>query len=1003
MCGIAAVFACADEAPPVSAAELLRMRDRMAARGPDGAGLWVAPDGRVGLAHRRLAILDPSEAGAQPMHDPATGNVIVFNGEIYNYRALRRDLEAAGVRFRSGSDTEVLLALYAACGEAMLPKLRGMFAFALWDARRQGLLLARDPFGIKPLYYADDGRSVRVASQVKALLAGGAVDTTPDPAGHVGFFLWGHVPEPFTLYRGIRALPAGSSLWIGREGRRSARVFFDLAAELRDPRGDAARAPKDRVEAHERLRDALLDSVRHHLVADVPVGVFLSSGRDSTTVAGLAAEAAGGSLQALTLGFREYAGGALDETTLAAEVARLYGLRHEVRWVTREDFASALEPLLQAMDQPSIDGVNTYFVARAAREAGWKVALSGLGGDEFFAGYPSFEEVPRAVRRLRLFRAQPRLGRMMRRGSGPLLRLAGLSPKWAGLFEYGGEWAGAYLLRRALYMPWELDALFDPRFVREGLERLDTLAALGRAIDGIASDRLRLTALEAAWYMRNQLLRDTDWAGMAHGLEVRVPLVDAEVLRVVAGLCKARLAPGKRELASCPRPGLPEAIVNRRKTGFAVPVREWLLADRRLRRGNSREARGLRGWAQVVYAEPSPREGSALQADARSEPVTKSRVGLLAPEMCTPGGVQAYMLRLVEALAEDSDGSGCELYCVSLNDGTASLLRHPALRGCVAVKGASRSRWRLARALLSLPRLDTLVVGHLGPSPLGWLLRASGRVGRYFVILYGIEAWQRAPWTRRFATLGADTVVAIARYTAERFTSTNGVANGTFCIIPPAASERAFAPDRPFRLHGDFKLLCVARLDASERYKGFETIFQALARIGDPPRPHLNLVGTGDDRERLEAVASQLGVGDRVTFWGVLDDAALAAAYEACDVFVMPSMKEGFGIVFLEAMLRGKPCIGGAHGGTPEVIRHGETGYLVSYGDVDALLRHLLALRADPELRRRLGARGREIVTTTFSAAAFRHGWRQLVLGERRPSGCREMEPVSVRLASPVD
>lgn len=282
MCGIAGIFRYGDNAPLVDLAELERMRDRMATRGPDGAGEWLSADGRVGLAHRRLAIIDLSEAGAQPMVDPATGNVIVFNGEIYNYRELRRGLEAQSAVFHSQSDTEVLLALYRRFGPDMLPKLRGMYAFALWDAREQGLFLARDPFGIKPLYYADDGRTLRFASQVKALLAGGGVDTAPDPAGHVGFFLWGHVPEPFTLYRGIQALPAGTALWVARGGQRKTLVFFDLGRQLREP--PSSPAPKSADEAREGLREALLDSVRHQLVADVPVGVFLSAGKDSATV-----------------------------------------------------------------------------------------------------------------------------------------------------------------------------------------------------------------------------------------------------------------------------------------------------------------------------------------------------------------------------------------------------------------------------------------------------------------------------------------------------------------------------------------------------------------------------------------------------------------------------------------------------------------------------------------------------------------------------------------------
>jgi asparagine synthase (glutamine-hydrolysing) len=997
VCGLVGIFAYGDSAPPVDPAELRSIRDRMATRGPDGAGEWLSADRRVGLAHRRLAIIDLSEAGAQPMGDPATGNVIVFNGEIYNYRELRRELEAQGAVFRSQSDTEVLLALYRCFGPEMLPKLRGMYAFALWDAKERGLFLARDPFGIKPLYYADDGRTLRVASQVKALRAGGGVDTTPDPAGHVGFFLWGHVPEPFTLYRGIGGLPAGTALWVAGGGRRRTHVFFDLSRELQNASARGAAPPKAVAEARERLREALLDSVRHHLVADVPVGVFLSAGKDSVTVAALAAEVGPGQVEALTLGFREYVNTPLDETPLAIAAATRYGLRHEIRWVTRADFAQALEPLLEAMDQPSIDGVNTYFVARAAREAGWKVALSGLGGDEFFAGYASFEEIPRAVRALRPFAKAVGLGRTVRACSSPLLRRAGLSPKWAGLFEYGGDWAGAYLLRRALYMPWELRGLFEAAFVREGLERLDTLASLRRTVEGLGSDRLRLMALEAAWYMRNQLLRDTDWASMAHGLEVRVPLVDVEVARTVAELCHAGFPPGKRELGGSPRPGLPEAVLARPKTGFTVPVREWLLEERRARTPGVREPRGLRGWARVVYDAGSEAERRAVGGErSRERPVTRSQIGLLATEMGTPGGVQAYMLRLAEALAPDGSAGSQELHCVSLNDDAESLRRHPSLRRCASLRGASRSKVRLVLNLLALPQLDTLIVGHLGPAPVGWFLKAIGRADSYLVVLHGIEAWRRLPWLERRAAQRADLVVATTTYTAREFARLNGIPEDRFRVVPLCADERVQANNTSFRLDGAFKLLCVGRQAASDRYKGFEMIFEALARMPDEPRPHLNLVGAGDDQPRLRAVAARLGVQDLVTFWGVLDDGSLAAAYEDCDVYAMPSKGEGFGIVFLEAMLRGKPCIGGAHGGTPEVIEQGRSGFLVEYGDVDALVRYLLVLRADSELRRRLGARGRELATTRFSAAAFRERWRRLVLGELGGPRLAVLEPAAV-------
>ena len=384
MCGIGAIYSFDARGASLGEGELRAASEWMQCRGPDGSGEWTSADGRVSLSHRRLAIIDLSDAGAQPMSTVDGALVISFNGEIYNYRALRAELEGKGYRFRTGSDTEVLLQLYAEKGEAMVGELRGMFAFALWDERKKGLFLARDHFGIKPLYYANDGRSIRVASEVKALLAGGSIDTSPDPIAESGFFVWGHVPEPHTMYRGIRSLPAGSTMWVDRDGARAPRVYADIATMLAT--ADAERVHMDAHERAERLRAAMLDTVRHHLVADVDVGVFLSAGVDSTTLASLASEV-GGRLRTVTLGFAEYRGTAQDETPVAEAMAKQLGTDHQTIWVTRADFTEALDDLMERMDQPSIDGVNSYFVSRAAKWAGLKVVLSGLGGDELFAGY----------------------------------------------------------------------------------------------------------------------------------------------------------------------------------------------------------------------------------------------------------------------------------------------------------------------------------------------------------------------------------------------------------------------------------------------------------------------------------------------------------------------------------------------------------------------------------------------------------------------------------------
>ena len=597
MCGIAAIFSY-NNGPPVDERELLRIRDRMTSRGPDGAGMWVSEDRSVGLAHRRLAIIDLSPTADQPMTDDSGVFTITFNGEIYNYKELRRELKARGYRFRSTSDTEVLLHLYADRGVKMLDDLRGMYAFALWDRRKKSLFLARDPFGIKPLYYADDGHTFRAASQVKALLAGGAVDTGVDPAGHVGFFLWGHVPEPYTLYKGIRSVPAGSFVWLEAGKSRRVESFLSISnvfTESVHAGKDDAEWNRQQADAYSiSIRDSLRNSVRHHMIADVPVGIFLSSGIDSTTIASLAAEE-GSSLHTITLGFEEYKGTEDDEVPLAEETARCLGARHETVWITRQDFEEKLEHLFSAMDQPSIDGVNAYWVSLAARRAGLKAALSGLGGDELFGGYPSFHQIPRAVSALRPFQSLPALSEAFRSVIAPVLK-RWTSPKYAGLFEYGGTFAGAYLLRRALFMPWELPEILDPDLVREGWRTLAALSAIETITAIPDSPRSKVACMESCWYMRNQLLRDADWAGMAHSVEIRVPLVDLELVRTVARSVGAGCAPDKATLAAAALFGASQALLGRPKTGFKVPVRDWLLT-----KDHGTTPRGLRGWSQVVY------------------------------------------------------------------------------------------------------------------------------------------------------------------------------------------------------------------------------------------------------------------------------------------------------------------------------------------------------------------------------------------------------------------
>lgn len=574
MCGIAGIWAYHDAAPEVERPELAAMGEHMRRRGPDGAGIWVADDARIGLAHRRLAIINLSDDGCQPMQTVDGRFVISFNGEIFNYKELRSTLQAKGYRFRTQSDTEVLLQLYAHQGVKMVHELRGMFAFALWDVRERTLLLARDPYGIKPLYYSDDGRTFRFASQVKTLLATGAVSRDIDPAGEVGFYLFGSVPEPFTTWQAIRSVPSGTTLVVNRDGAATPRTYHSIArvycaAERQKPSTSAAPGM---------FREALLDSVRSHLVADVPVGAFLSSGIDSGALVGLMRDAGAQDITTVTVGFDEFRGLPQDETPLAAEVARLYDTRHTTRTVTRAEFEADLPRIMAAMDQPSIDGINTWFVAKAARELGLKVAVSGLGGDELLGGYPSFRTMPRWVRAMALPSRLPLPRPLLRKIAARAAEILGVHPKAAGMIEYGGSYAGAYLLHRGLFMPWELGTVLDPDLVIAGLERLMPVRMIDKQLDPRPRTAFaRVATLESSLYLRNQLLRDTDWAGMAHSLEVRVPLVDSVLLAQLAPLAVGmRLGAGKSLLAAAPAAPIPVTVSGRAKTGFATPVEIWM-------------------------------------------------------------------------------------------------------------------------------------------------------------------------------------------------------------------------------------------------------------------------------------------------------------------------------------------------------------------------------------------------------------------------------------------
>jgi asparagine synthase (glutamine-hydrolysing) len=571
-----------------------RALDHMVARGPDGEGLWH--EQATWLGHRRLAILDLTNAGAQPMASACGRYVITFNGEIYNFRALRKDLEERGVRFRTGSDTELLVELFARDGAAMLASLHGMFAFVIWDRLEQRGFATRDPYGIKPLYIAQCPQGVLLASQVKALIATGLVSRDPDSAGQAGFWLLGSVPDPLTWYRDIRAVPAGSFVHFSAKGAEAPMRWCDLGEIWRNPgthQGDTAAI-------FAATRAALDESVQRHMVSDVPVGVFLSGGIDSGAVAGLMAQHAREQIAGFTIHYAEYAGSTNDELPGARLIADHYGIRHHPRLVTQSEFLDDVPRILAAMDQPSIDGVNSWFAAKAVAEAGLKVAVSGAGGDELFHGYPSFRQLPAVTRLWRNIRPVPGARLIAELAGRALARRSGIG-RWRHLPDWLNDIGSAWWLKRSLFTPEDLPSLMGEALAAVASPVPTPAEWLQTTLGPLASNAaLAVSQLESALYMGNQILRDCDWASMAHSVELRTPLVDAHLLTQMQPLLGQLSAfPGKTLLAAAPENPLPAAIATKAKTGFTVPLDRWMasLTDP----APTRETTSM-GWARFVAA-----------------------------------------------------------------------------------------------------------------------------------------------------------------------------------------------------------------------------------------------------------------------------------------------------------------------------------------------------------------------------------------------------------------
>lgn len=599
MCGI---FGFVGSPERLDAIDLSSVLSSLHHRGPDGSRLFVDAESEIScaFAHCRLAIIDLTPGGAQPMSTADGRYTLVYNGELYNYRELKQELERTGEVFASHSDTEVILRAYVVWGQRAVVRFRGIFAFAIWDAADRTLLLARDHLGVKPLYYRVDGRSLAFSSEVRTLLTTATADRRLSQEGIASYLMFGSVSEPFTIVDGVHSLSPGHIATF-QNGQLRQSTYWSLPETTEQVAYDDAVAE---------VRHILNDAVRAQLVADVPLGIFLSGGIDSSALAAVASRVSAEAVHTFTVTFDE---SDYSEARYADAVARKYGTQHHEIHLSAQRALEHLEDVLAAADQPSADGINTYFVSQAVRGAGLTVALSGLGADELFGGYPHFRTFGRLRRASRAFRftAEP-LGRI-----DEWLGVGGASSwtrKLLALPETDGDSAAVYSVIRSMFTRRQLSFLAP---------KLQTYLNRGAVVENDAVNTF--SRLEITGYMLNTLLRDADQMSMAHALEVRVPFLDHYLVeRVLSWPASIKMSRRINKPLLVDAIGdLPTSVTHRRKMGFALPLDSWFRGP-------------MKNWlSKTLEAPPNFLSDSAVQALWRSflerrVPNASSRIWSLA-------------------------------------------------------------------------------------------------------------------------------------------------------------------------------------------------------------------------------------------------------------------------------------------------------------------------------------------------------------------------------------
>ena len=538
-------------------------------RGPDAEGIWNEKD--VFFGSTRLAIFDLNERSNQPMISICNNYILVFNGSIYNYKDLRQYLLDKGIKLKTFSDTEVILELFILEGPTMLKRLKGMFAFVIWDKIKEQAFAARDPYGIKPLYIGLNNKGLILASQVKTLLYTKQFNNEKDLYSKFSFENFGYIIEPHTWFDNIKSLKSGHYIIIKENKIVVDQKWYEI--EQLWINADKNIKNFNKIEQFKVIKNAITETVQRHLVADVPIGIFMSGGIDSTLLAALVSGHTKKDITAITILFDDFKNTENDETLVAKKVCEKLGINHFVYKVTKKDFYKDLPKILDAMDQPTLDGINTWYASKAASELNLKVVFSGLGGDEIFFGYDHFKKIPLLFFILKILNKIPFSIFIIK----IILHFVSIIKKdfrWNFLLKYKNSILKLWFLKRSINKNRNSKNLLNENelhisdFFKEYLN--------DKFEFDFQNPKIHLSLLDSLFYMRNQLLRDSDWASMYHGIELRTPFVDIQLIEKLKDVMNNySIYENKKILKLIFNSKLPEEVFNKKKIGFNTPVKKW--------------------------------------------------------------------------------------------------------------------------------------------------------------------------------------------------------------------------------------------------------------------------------------------------------------------------------------------------------------------------------------------------------------------------------------------